>query len=192
MARDSLTGQMGLFTKENLKAMKSQVSAVIIGLMDRPTRVKLEMGWGTVSVSIQTVRKELTIQVNGLKGCDTAKALFHTIMVLFTKDNGREEWNGAKVKWLIIVETTMKENGVTTKETAKEQCGGWQAVRSMKEIGKTTFKVALEYMYGLMSKLIISYSEIGMLDTGNLGKGMVKERFITLTEANMKENGRKT
>jgi hypothetical protein len=86
----------------------------------------------------------------------------------------------------------MKENGVTTKETAKEQCGGRQAVRSMKEIGRTTFKVASEYMYGLMSRLIINYLEIGMLDTGNLGKGMAKELFITLTEANMKENGRKT
>lgn len=40
--KDNLTGQMGLFTKENLRAMKSQVMAVIIGLMPRLMMVKLE------------------------------------------------------------------------------------------------------------------------------------------------------
>lgn len=42
-------------------------------------------------VSIQIVRKELTIQVIGLKVCDMVKVLLNTIMVLFMKGNGREE-----------------------------------------------------------------------------------------------------
>lgn len=56
----------------------------------------------------------------------------------------------------------MKASGVTTKETVKAQCTGFQAMKNMREIGKTISKAGSELISGLMEPPKISFLETDM------------------------------
>ena len=190
MEKELLNGQMGLFIKGNSKIMKSPDKAVTNGqtnlgmkaLLKTDSEMELENTW--------TQKKKLNIKENGLMEWDMEKVLLHIKMDQFTRENGNEEWNGVMVKWHIQVRITTKDNGVTTRETGKEQCTGFQVMKSMKEIGKTIFKVDLEHIYGLMEQLKTSFLEIDMLATGNLGRDVDLVLSIIQMAVNMRENGK--
>ena len=56
----------------------------------------------------------------------------------------------------------MKASGVTTKETVKAQCTGFQAMKNMREIGKIISKAGSELISGLMEPPKISFLETDM------------------------------
>ena len=84
----------------------------------------------------------------------------------------------------------MKDRGVTTRETVKVQCTGFQVMKNMRETGKIISKADLELISGSMEQLKISFLEIGMLATGNLARDADLVPFITQMEVNMRENGK--
>ena len=121
---------------------------------------------------------------------DMEKELLHIRMDQFTRVNGKGEWSGVMVKWPIQVKITMKDRGVTTRETVKVQCTGFQVMKNMRETGKIISKADLELISGSMEQLKISFLEIGMLATGNLARDADLVPFITQMEVNMRENGK--
>ena len=135
-------------------------------------------------------KKKLNIKENGLMEWDMVKELSHIRMDQFTRVNGKGEWNGVMVKWLIQVRITMKDRGVTTRETVKVQCTGFQVMKNMRETGKIISKADLELISGLMELLKISFLEIDMLATGNLARDAGLVPFITQMGVNMRENGK--
>jgi len=84
----------------------------------------------------------------------------------------------------------MKDRGVTTRETVKVQCTGFQVMKNMRETGKIISKADSEHISGLMEQLKISFLEIGMLATGNLARDAGLVPFITQMGVNMRENGK--
>ena len=85
----------------------------------------------------------------------------------------------------------MKDRGVTTKETVKVQCTGFQVMKNMRETGKIISKADSEHISGLMEQLKISFLEIDMSATGNLARDAGLVPFITQMGVNMRENGKK-
>lgn len=84
----------------------------------------------------------------------------------------------------------MKASGATTKETAKAQCTGFQAMKNMRETGKTIFKAGSELISGLMELPKISYLETDMQATGNLARDADLVHFTIQMEVNMRVNGK--
>ena len=167
MAKVSLNGPMVPYTRGNSKAMRLLVLVDINGQMVQPTKDKWEMVSDMELENTSTHKKVLNIKVNGLMEWDMELVLSPTKMAQYTKDSGREAWNGEMERWLMLVTTIMKVNGPTINETVKEPCTGSQAMKNMKEIGKTISKVALVLIFGLMEQLTTNFSETDMSVTGN-------------------------
>jgi hypothetical protein len=90
------------------------------------------------------------------------------------------------------VATFTKVSGPTINETVKEPCIGSAATKNMKEIGKTTSKVASVLISGLMAPLTTSSLGIDMSVTGNWARDTEKVPSTIQMAANTRETGKKT
>ena len=142
--------------------MKSRDKAVTNGLTSHGMKALLKMDLEMELENTLILKRKLNTRVNGWMEWDMEKALLHIKMDQFTRVNGNEEWNGDMEKWLIQVKITMKASGATTKETAKAQCTGFQAMKNMRETGKTISKAGSELIFGLMEPPKISFLETDM------------------------------
>jgi hypothetical protein len=85
----------------------------------------------------------------------------------------------------------MKVNGLATREMDRELCTGSPVTKSMREIGRTTSRVDSVLIFGLMDQPTPNYSETDMWVIGDSVRDMERVHSITLTEVNMRENGKR-
>lgn len=100
--------------------MKSLELENMNGLMEVIMKDKLIMDWDMGKVLTLILRKEWFMKEIGKMDWDMEREYLSIEMDLYMKVIGKEEWSGGRVRWPTLLETILKETGLTIKEMEKE------------------------------------------------------------------------